>query len=73
MKRNQPPSRPTAPQSMQQWAQLMRAVIARAEELKHPSLPGLKEALAKGTAEAHLRRRGIITLRDIDREFPRNP
>jgi hypothetical protein len=50
----------------------MRAVITRAEELNHPSLPGLREALAKGNAEAHLRRRGIITLRDIERELPKN-
>jgi hypothetical protein len=69
---NQEPSQKAikSPGTTVEWTRLMRTVIARAEQLKHKSLPGLREALAKGQSEPYLRRMGIIHQVDIDREYP---
>ena len=67
-----PPSPPTVPvpKNPVEWNRLMQTVIARAEELGHRHLPGLRASMAKGEAEKHLRSLGIIHPADIDREFP---
>jgi hypothetical protein len=69
---NQTPPQKTikSPGTTAEWNRLMRTVIGRAEQLRHKSLPGLREALAQGRAEQHLRRMGIIHQGDIEREFP---
>jgi hypothetical protein len=62
--------RPRGPVDPQGWNQLMLQVIARCEKLGAPDLPGLRAALSQGKAEQLLRRLGIISQADIDREFP---
>jgi len=58
------------PKTASEWAQLMAAVISRAEETSSRHLPGLRHAQANGQAEPFLRQLSIIHLADIDREFP---
>lgn len=60
----------SAPKSHVEWTKLMRQVISRAEALQHRQLPGLRNALVTGGAEAYLRKLGIISLTDLEREFP---
>jgi len=69
--RTNTPQKPIrTPQTSPEWARLMMAVIDRAEQIKAPNLPGLRQAQASGKAEAFLRRLGIIHTGDIDRELP---
>lgn len=68
---NQPRPQIRTPKTSSEWAQLMAAVIHRAEETGSRHLPGLRHAQAGGKAEALLRKLGIIHLADIDREFPK--
>jgi hypothetical protein len=60
-----------APKSVPEWHRLMMMTIERAGAAKSKLVPGLRDALAKGQAEAFLRRLGIIHQNDIDRLFPR--
>lgn len=62
--RAKPPSR------KEDWKQLLRKTIQRAEASEDRRLEGLKNALVKDLAEPHLRRLGIIHDRDLQREFP---
>lgn len=64
------PKRVLAPTRRDDWKQLLRKAITRAEASKDRRLAGLRHALVKGQAEQHLRRMGIIAERDIEREFP---
>lgn len=59
-----------APERKVDWQRLMRAAIARAEQIGSPQVHGLRKALADGQSEAFLRRLGVIHEGDIDREFP---
>lgn len=59
-----------APESIQEWNRLMMDVISRAESLEDRRLPGLRKALVDGKAETHLRKLGVISPADVEREFP---
>jgi hypothetical protein len=61
---------PRGPVDPYGWNRLMQMVIARAEKINAPDLPGLRAALVQGKSEALLRRFGILSQTDIDREFP---
>lgn len=52
------------------WSQLMTATIRRAEAIQDPRLAGLRRAMVEGKAEGMLRKLGIISEADLDREFP---
>ena len=52
------------------WNRLLQVVIARAISIGSPAVPGLQAALMQGKSETHLRRLGILSQTDIDREFP---
>lgn len=58
------------PAGPHEWAKLMTQTIQRAERLRDPRLPGLRRAMTEGKAEAALRRLGILSSVDLDREFP---
>jgi hypothetical protein len=53
-----------------QWLQLLRKAIARAQATKDPRLNGLQQAMATSSAEKILRRMSIICDADLIREFP---
>lgn len=59
----QPPARQT------DWQGLMKVVLQRSQQQGRPT-QDLQEAFRQGQSEQHLRRLGIISLTDIDREFP---
>ena len=61
---------PRGPVDPYGWNQLMQVVIARAEKIGAPDLPGLRVALNQGKSEMLLRKYGILSQTDIDREFP---
>lgn len=63
-----PPTRAAVGQN--QWSQLLRRAIARAEVTKDPRLPALLAALRTNTAEKVLREMSIIFDGDLLREFP---
>jgi hypothetical protein len=68
---NQPTvKRRQAPERLEDWKQLLRKAIQRAETSGDRRLEGLKRALVDGQAESHLRRLGIIHDVDLSREFP---
>jgi hypothetical protein len=75
LNQNLPPKpRIQAPERREDWKQLLRKTIARAELTGDRRLEGLKCALVDGAAEKHLRRLGIIHDVDLTREFPvKNP
>ncbi len=58
------------PRTAQEWGRLMQEVIVRAESLEDRRLPGLRLALVSGISESHLRKMGIISTVDLEREFP---
>jgi hypothetical protein len=58
------------PASVNEWNTLLTLSIRRAETLRDPRLPGLRKAMQEGKAESFLRRMGIISKVDIEREFP---
>jgi hypothetical protein len=64
------PKRALAPTRRDDWKQLLRKAITRAEATQDRRLAGLKQALVKDQAEQYLRRTGIIAERDLEREFP---
>lgn len=65
--------RPTPiPRSSVEWNSLMRKVIAQAESLNDPRVPSLRLSLSKGESERRLRRLGIISESDINREFKKS-
>lgn len=53
-----------------QWTQLLRKAIARAQANKDPRLPSLQHALQQAEPELLLRRMSIICDADLLREFP---
>ena len=61
---------PPAPRNSLEWHQLMMQVISRAQTVESRFLPGLRQAVTAGQIEPTLRRLGILSLTDIDREFP---
>jgi hypothetical protein len=58
------------PERREDWNQLLRKAIQRAEVTGDRRLEGLKRALVDGKAEKHLRLLSIIHDADLDREFP---
>jgi hypothetical protein len=64
------PQRRKAPNRREDWKQLLRKAIQRAETTQDSRLVGLKAALVGDQAESHLRRHGIIHEADLAREFP---
>ena len=65
-----PDPTPKAAQGQNQWVQLLKRAIARAQTKGDQRLDALRQALQTGTAEKVLRRMSIICDADIDREFP---
>lgn len=61
------------PKNHNEWKALLNQVIDRAERMGHRQLPGLRAAMTENRAETHLRRLGIISQNDLDREFPQPP
>lgn len=59
-----------APTGHNEWNALLSQSIRRAEALQDPRLAGLRKAMVEGKAEPTLRRMGIISKVDIEREFP---
>lgn len=57
---------PTNPQG---WQRLMGALLERARSLG-VNVSLMEEAYVKGNHETFLRRRSILSLADIDREYP---
>ncbi len=66
---NASPTSPT-PKNSVEWHRLMMQVIARAQTTGARHLPGLRQAVASGQIETTLRRMGILSSTDIEREFP---
>jgi hypothetical protein len=60
----------TPPRNVVEWNALLKKSIARAEGLKDRRTEGLRAALSTNRSEVVLRRMGIITEKDILREFP---
>lgn len=58
-----------APERREDWNQLLRKAISAAESAGDRRLEGLRRAQVTGSAEAHLRRLGIIHTGDLEREF----
>lgn len=58
-----------APKTQNDWRKLMQVVIARATEVQHRLLPGLRDAQVKDQSEPFLRKLGIIHQNDIERLF----
>lgn len=61
---------PRAATGVNQWYQLLRKAIARAQVTKDPRLAKLQDAMATSTPEKTLRKMSIICEADIQREFP---
>lgn len=62
--------KPTAPTTASGWNTLLSQAIKRAEVRGDNRLAGLKRAMVEGQAEKTLRRLGILTETDLQREFP---
>lgn len=58
------------PVGMHAWAQLLQDAIKRAEKANDPRVAGLRKALGTGQEERVLRRMGVISTKDLEREFP---
>jgi hypothetical protein len=58
------------PTNVNEWNTLLTLSIRKAEALQDSRLPGLRKAMVEGKAEPFLRRMGIISQVDIEREFP---
>jgi hypothetical protein len=58
-----------APERREDWNQLLRKAIQKAESAGDRRLEGLRRALIDGRAEPHLRLLGIIHDVDLKREF----
>jgi len=52
------------------WDALMSRAIKRAETTGDPRLEALRRAIRQGKSEITLRKFGIISDRDLEREFP---
>jgi hypothetical protein len=59
-----------APERREDWNQLLRKAIQRADRAGDRRVEGLRQALIDGKAEKHLRLLGIIHDVDLTREFP---
>lgn len=59
-----------APERREDWNQLLRKAIQKAESSGDRRLEGLRKALIDGRSEPHLRLLGIIHDVDLKREFP---
>lgn len=59
------------PKNSIEWHRLMTQAIARAEAGGSKRVQILRQALASGQIEQTLRRMGIISVVDIEREFPK--
>jgi hypothetical protein len=64
VKKPAPPATPSA------WNSLLSQAIRRAEMTGDNRLAGLKRAMVEKTAEKTLRKLGILTSTDMQREFP---
>jgi hypothetical protein len=68
---NDPPAKkPALPSSPSAWNSLLSQAIRRAEVTGDNRLGGLKRAMVERTAEKTLRKLGILTDTDLQREFP---
>jgi predicted phage gp36 major capsid-like protein len=67
---NQPSPTIKTPQKLDEWRQMMRRTIEKAEKANDRRQHGLRKALADDNSEKHLRMLGIISEADILREFP---
>lgn len=56
--------------SHEDWKTLLQQAIERAERSNDRRVAGLKQALVSGNIEMHLRKLGIVSPEDINREFP---
>lgn len=63
------PPKKKGPASMAEWQKLLHAVIDRTQRLGIPN-EALRAAFAQVRSEQVLRRMGILSQVDIDREFP---
>ena len=52
------------------WAALLQTALFQAIQRRDPRLAALQKAQREGTAEATLRKFGIISENDLLREFP---
>ena len=62
--------KPAAPKDHNEWIKLLRMTIERASKTKDRRLLGLRQAMTDGQAEQILRRMGILSIVDINREMP---
>lgn len=60
-----------APQSKDDWDRLMAKAIERATATSSRLQGGLQQALAAGKSEQVLRRLGILSMADLEREIPK--
>lgn len=56
--------------SHEDWKALLQQAIERAEKSNDRRVAGLRQALVSGNIEMHLRKLGIVSPEDINREFP---
>lgn len=63
-------TKPTPPTQVNGWNQLLSQVIKQAEAIGDPRLAALRKAMMDGRSESVLRKFGILSASDVDREFP---
>jgi hypothetical protein len=68
--RTHEPTKQIAPIGPLAWDALLSKAIKRAEAKGDPRLEGLRKAIREGKSESTLRKYGIISEMDLDREFP---
>ena len=68
--RTNEPVKPKGPTGVIGWNQLLSQAIRQAEKIGDPRAAGLKKAMRDNAAEPTLRKFGILSETDIQREFP---
>lgn len=62
--------KPAMPTQPNEWNQLLRKTIERADLLVDRRVAGLRQAMMDGRSESILRMMGILSDVDLDREMP---
>jgi len=71
-RKHTPTTKTKTPAGPHGWDTLLSKTIQRATLTRDPRLAGLRRAMTEGKSERILRQMGILSDKDIDREFPVN-